>query len=262
MATTNYTLNNNTTLNGTVEITQKNGTVITLNTANKYLPKNIELTCNVDAGTMQASVSQNIAGSASMAATGMATSNSATSYYVTLSTNPGSVKAKAHCNSEGYITTSTSEDNETSATNVNVTGNGDKIYIPAAVGSVTMVAGNGSCTYNTDSTTGSKNITVSDIDTSGIKFVAIGSGELSASAKITTAGYAPQTASNSSFASGSSTSSNSATLIKYVTGVKIEKPEENTRSFDIEVPNGYVNGTLQYITFHFTVDSNGNTVIT
>ena len=80
-------------------------------------------------GTVVASVSSNSAGNASMAATGFTPLASGTSsYYVTLSTSPGSVKAKAVGGTSGYVTSSTT--NETAATNVAVSGNGTKMYIP------------------------------------------------------------------------------------------------------------------------------------
>ena len=80
-------------------------------------------------GTVVASVSSNTGGSASMAATGFTASSSATNYYVTLSTSAGSVKAKAVGGTAGYVTSSTT--NETAATSVAVSGNGNKLYVPA-----------------------------------------------------------------------------------------------------------------------------------
>ena len=54
MATTNGTLNDNTALDDTITITQRTGTKITLNTANKYVPKDIELTCDVSDNNLTA----------------------------------------------------------------------------------------------------------------------------------------------------------------------------------------------------------------
>ena len=90
----------------------------------------------IQKGALSASVSSNSGGSASMAATGFTPLSSGTSsYYVTLSTSAGSVKAKASVGTEGYVK---SETNETSATSVSVSGNGTKLYIPA--GSATQNA--------------------------------------------------------------------------------------------------------------------------
>ena len=80
-------------------------------------------------GTVVASVSANTGGSASMAATGFTAASSATDYYVTLSTSAGSVKAHAAGGTAGYVTSSTT--NETAATSVAVSGNGNKLYVPA-----------------------------------------------------------------------------------------------------------------------------------
>jgi hypothetical protein len=118
-----------------------------------------------------------------------------------------------------------------------------------AVGSIDMVPGNGSCSYDSSSST---NVTVSDTNTSGVKVVFTGSGSVSAVAKITTAGYTPT---NTSFATGTSTSSNSIPATKYITGVTLT----NETEFDITVPNGSSDET---VTFHFVVDGNGNTTIT
>jgi len=101
------------------------------------------------AGALTATVSSNSGGSASMAATGFTAASSATSYYITLSTSAGSVKAKATVGTEGYVKT---ESNETAATSVAVSGNGDKLYIPAGAYSA------GSTTYTNSTVTPSVSI--------------------------------------------------------------------------------------------------------
>ena len=87
-----------------------------------------QVTHDIDTGTVVASVSSNTSGSASVAATGFTASETATDYYVTLSTSAGSVKAQAAGGTAGYVTSSTT--NETAATSVSVSGNGTKLYIP------------------------------------------------------------------------------------------------------------------------------------
>lgn len=82
------------------------------------------------------------------------------------------------------------------------------ITTPAAAGSVTMTAGSGTVTGS--------NCTLSTSNTSGISVS--GKGAVSATAKVTTAGYSPV---NNSFATGSSTSSGTAT--KYITGITLAK---------------------------------------
>ena len=126
---------------------------------------------------------------------------------------------------------------------------GKTVYITAAVGAVTMTAGSGVCTH-----TSTGNATVSDSDTSGVYLGFKGKGSVSATATITTAGYAPKTASGGSFATGASTSSNqSSELKKYITGVEIKA----SKTFKLKVPNG--SSTVE---FTWTVDSSGNVVVT
>ena len=114
-------------------------------TAKSATGENASQTKYIQKGVLSASVSSNSAGSASMAATGFTAASSATSYYVTLSTSPGSVKAKASVGTEGYVKTET---NETSATNVSVSGNGNKLYIPAGTITNNTSGGTSSGTIN------------------------------------------------------------------------------------------------------------------
>lgn len=92
----------------------------------------------IQKGVLSASVSSNTSGSASIAASGFTalTGTNTSSYYVTLSTTAGSIKAKASVATEGYVK---SESNETSATTVSVTGNGNKLYIPTATATGSVV---------------------------------------------------------------------------------------------------------------------------
>ena len=126
--------------------------------------------------------------------------------------------------------------------------------ITAAAGSVTMSAGSGSC----DFTNNTVNIFFDENNqnNSGIAIQIQGSGSVSATAKITTAGYTPV---NNSFATGSSTSSNTATLTQYVSGVQLVPPSSGTRSFFVQVPDGAaINGEFDYQKFIFTYDAAGN----
>lgn len=165
-------------------------------------------------------------------------------------TGKSSSKGKATIGTAGYIGTGS----VTSSANViDITpdrANGTTRYLVKAVGSVTMTAGNGTCTY--DSAT---NATISSSTTdpgSGVSVTFKGKGAVSATAT-TTAGYTPT---NNSFATGASTNSNEASLTKYITGVTLQKSTSN-RTFDITVPNG-----SSTVKFTFTVDTNGNVVVT
>lgn len=179
--------------------------------------------------------------------TNMSTASSGTYYFTRTGTvSNGTVQTSYKVTTAGYTPTKNTTNGESIPVTPTKTADAT-IYIPTAIGKVIMTKGNGSCSYVLASST---NVTVSDTDTSGVKVVFTGSGSVSATAKITTAGYTPI---NASFATGTSTSSNSTTAIKYITGVTLE----NEKEFDITVPNG--TGT---ITFHFAVDANGNTTIT
>ena len=74
-------------------------------------------------GTYSASVSVTN-GSASMAATGVSTTTSS-SCYVTLSTTAGSATGTATIGTGGYITAGSKE----SSSSVDVSGNGDRLYL-------------------------------------------------------------------------------------------------------------------------------------
>ena len=186
--------------------------------------------------------------------TGMSTSSNATSYYIDASSTGSATRGVVtYTNSAGAIAAhnaTTALSAPSSATAIN--SSADRVYIPAAVGAVNMTAGNGSCAY---SSANSINITVSDTNTSGIQIGFTGSGQVTGTAAITTAGYAPLT---NSFATSNATSSNESTATKYVTGVTLEAPTSGTRYFDITVPNGDGGDT---ITFRFTVDSSCNVTV-
>ena len=128
---------------------------------------------------------------------------------------------------EGWVSPSTSS---ISSGKITVSGSA---YIPEAVGKVTMTAGSGNVIGS--------NVTLSTSNTSGVSVT--GKGNVSSTAKITTAGYTPI---NDSFATGSSTSSNEET--KYITGVTLT----SGKSFQV---------TDTINTWNWTIDSNGNVTI-
>lgn len=120
-------------------------------------------------GTVVASVSSNTGGSASMSATGFTASTNATDYYVTLATSAGSVKAKAAGGTAGYVTSSTT--NETAATSVAVSGNGNKLYVPAG-GVTTSLSADGMGTYFNAGTSSDKNVTLTPKYTNTAGYIA------------------------------------------------------------------------------------------
>ncbi len=128
--------------------------------------------------------------------------------------------------------------------------------IGTAVGTMTMTAGSGSCDF-TDNT---ENLFFdpNNENVSGIVVQIEGNGQVSAVTS-TTAGYTPA---NNSFATGTSTSSNTATLTKYIEGVKLTPPSSGIRTFLIDIPNGPpVNGEFEYQTLIFRYDASGNVYI-
>ena len=106
-----------------------------LNTAGKYVDRNIKIDVTAPDGAISADVSVT-SGSASMGATGFTQSDVATDYYVSLSTTSGSATGKANVSTSGWVD---SGDEKTSgAQSVSVTGNGSKVYIPKATISGTV----------------------------------------------------------------------------------------------------------------------------
>lgn len=99
------------TVNGTA------GTYGASASADTYIP--------IKNGAYSASVSTT-AGSASMSATGVPTTTSATDCYITLSTTAGSVTGTATIGTAGWIDKSSKS---SSSTSVNVSGNGNKLYL-------------------------------------------------------------------------------------------------------------------------------------
>ena len=176
--------------------------------------------------------------------TTMATTTTNTGYSFTVggTASNGTVQTKYKATTAGYTPVVAATNGGTVSVTPGITG-GTTVYIQKAVGSVTMTKGNGSCTLQT-----STNVTTSDTNTSGVSVTFRGSGAVSATAKITTAGYTPT---NTSFATGALTSSNTADLTKYITGVTLTAG----KTFSITVPNG---SASDLITFVFTVDSNNN----
>lgn len=228
------------------DTTTASGTPSIANGTNYYVPI---ITPIFDGGVVSGSSTTSIT-------TNMATiqDDTTTDYYIDAS-SVGSANRTAvtYTNYAGVIAAHTGATaSAIPASNATINSQADRVYIPAAVGAVNMTAGNGDCQYNT---TNSINVYVSDTNTSGVAIGFSGAGTVSAVASITSAGYAPQT---NSFATGTSTQSQTADAIKYLTGIKLVPPETGTRYFDIEIPNG---STTDFIVFRFTVDTLGNVTV-
>mgnify|MGYP006968329476 FL=1 len=102
-----------------------------LNTAGKYVDRNIKIDITAKDGALGADVSVS-GGSASMTATGFTadTGTTDTGYSVSLATTSGKATGKAKVTTAGWIGTSATA--STGATNVPVSGNGTVIKIPKA----------------------------------------------------------------------------------------------------------------------------------
>lgn len=135
--------------------------------------QSVNETVYIQEGAIEASISANVDGEAEMEAHGFTPLASGTSnYYVELSTTPGTVQAQATTETEGYIKNLT---DTTSAVNVDVAGDGDKLYLNAATlgseGSVTTapsVAITNSTTMQTTSSNTGYSFTVSGTPSDGL----------------------------------------------------------------------------------------------
>ena len=233
-------------------------------TAQTATGTNASQTKYIQKGILRASVSSNIAGSASIAATGFTPlASGSSSYYVTLTTTPGSVKAKAQVGTEGYVKT---EENETSATGVAVSGNNTKLYIPA-----------GSATTPATTTTATIGI---NVNSSGL-ITATASGTKSVTPTVNagyvasgTAGTITITGSNTSQLSvvaattyTPTTTNQTISLGKYITGTQTILGDANLIPENIKnnvvlfgITGTHVGG--QGVNVVETLDTHGGTIVT
>lgn len=195
---------------GTVTLSKSSST-LTIPTKDKYVDKDVSMTLNVKSG------------SAKTPATTITANPS-------LSTTKETNGYKMSVSKTQDVTPTVSAGWVASGTKGTITVSGSA-YVPAAAGSITMTAGSGSVTGS--------NATLSSTNTSNVSVT--GKGSVSATAKITTAGYTPT---NTSFATGASTSSNGST--KYITGITLGKGYQ----FDI------TNAVLDKVTVKYNSSTN------
>lgn len=212
MATLTKDTNNN--WSGSTTLTKSSST-LNIPVGGKFVDKNISITLSVKGGS---------ASTPATTITATPTLNTTyvegSGYAITVSTS----KSVTPSVTAGWVASGT-------AGTVSVTGSA---YIPKAVGSVAMTAGDGSVSGS--------NCTLSTTNLSGVSVT--GKGAVSATAKIDTAGYTPT---NTSFATGASTNSKSAT--KYINGVTIGSGKTFT-----------VNDGIY--TWTWSIDASGNVSIT
>ena len=193
----------------------------------------------------------------SVAISGSATGFTATSsgsYYVTITgtgTN-GSVKGKATVGTTtGIVAASTSHTSAATTITPGITGSGTNIYIPKAVASATYTGGTVTCT-NTSAVNAS--VSTTDTNNSGVTIEFKGTrAAATATVKIDTAGYAPQSA---TYAATNISAATSSAATYYIQNVTLTKPSSGERKFGITVPNGD-----STITFVFHVGSSGDVVV-
>lgn len=106
----------------------------TLNTAGKFVDKNIDIKITAKDGALNAAATQTKAGTASMSASGFTATTTATSHYVNLATTAGTASATASVNTAGWV----DDETATASANVAVSGNGNKLYIPNGAVSTTI----------------------------------------------------------------------------------------------------------------------------
>lgn len=149
---------------------------------------------------------------------------------------------------------------DSSSPSVSVNATSASTYVSLKKATMTVA---GSNTVTPSVSVGSDtNIVYATSDVSGVSFKATGGGTAKATATATTniAGYAPA---NTQLGSNTSITASSSTIntTKYIQGVKLVAPTVSgeIRYFDIIVPNG---NTTDFITFRFTVKSNGEVTVT
>ena len=132
----------------------------------------------------------------------------------------------------------------------NVTGN-----ISNTTGTTTISGGEVSCSNVAASNT---NIILSNSNSDYTNDISVAFKASRAAVTATTSVTKGYTDINNNFSTNTLNATDSSNSTYYVKGVSIPKKASTTKQFDISVPNG---GT-DLITFHYSVDANGNTTIT
>ena len=183
----------------------------------------------------------------------MATTSTNTGFSFTVGgtvTTAGQVQTKYKVTKAGYTPTVSETNDARVDINPTISG-GSTVYIKRAVGEISLTAGNGTCSMNSNA-----NVTVADSNSynNGIWITFKGGGSATASASIAEEGYAPT---DLDFSGTTSVTCTDAMATKYIQGVTLNKPASGESKFSITVPNGN-NDT---ITFVFHVNTNGEVVV-
>ena len=236
---------------GDISIDKQLGTVLTFNTDDKHVDKDIEITLSVQSGidaanTASADVDvQTTSGSAGGVNVGSilgtkSTSEPSTGYYI---------KLQAQGSGSSQITTAGwVEVGALTAASTAVSK-----YFPVQAGGASI---SGTNTVTPSASVTGTNVTLSNIN-NGVSITATGGGTASASvsAASTQAGYIPNNTTLDTQTVAASSQTTTAT--SYISGVTLTAPSSGTRTFSITVPNGNTTAT-----FVFNVDSSGNVTVT
>lgn len=189
------------------------------------------------------------------AANGAAITTKPTSgVYIQVNTakNTKTLTATPKVSSAGYGTTTYyGATSNTSTVGANASSN---TYIPIKT---TTLSFSGGGLTGTGATVDKTNMTFSETNVSGVTITPKGTaGRTKVTYSADASGWVSVT--NGTTVSSAVAASTWNGTVQYVSGVTIAKPSSGSRYFDITVPNGDA-GT---VTFRFTVDSAGNTVVT
>lgn len=245
------TLNSGTALTGSITITKRVGTLLTLATDDKYVDKDIQFTIDAQSAAVAGS-------SAAADADVESTSGSGSGVNISdvigtkTTTQPSSgyyLRVKATGTGSFNVTTPGWIDAGGSSTSIEAN---ETLFFPVT-GGTASVSGNNTVTPSA-SLSGS-NVSFSNTN-NGVSVTATGGGTASASATATTtaAGYVPN---NTQIGSATINASNaSTTASSFISGVTLQKPATGNITFAVTIPSGAKTETLT-----FNVYANGNVII-
>ena len=231
-----------------------NGTIASATSSNYYIPvRGASGTINPSGQIGYLNINKITTGTNSGTATASnaITTTKPTGYYISLQpVGSGTASATRVVNTTGYL----ADANQLSVSSANINStSGSIFYVPitSAAGAVSLTKGDGACDIST-----ANNVEYAATNTynNNISVTFAGSGTVSGTVNLTTAGYLG----NANQITTSSTTSNPATSQKFITGVKLVAPSSGQSHFKLQIPNG---STTEWITWYFHCDSSGNVYI-
>ena len=242
------TLTSGDALTGTITISKRLGTLLTLSTDDKFVDKDIQFEINAQSAAVAAvsATADASVESTSGSGSGVNISNVIGTKSTTEPSSGYYVRVKATGSGSYSVTTPGWIDSGASAST------DETVYFPVDAGAASV---SGSNTVTPSASISGSNVTLSNTN-NGVSVTATGGGTASASAVATTtaAGYVPN---NTQLGSATINASNASTQASsFISGVTIQKPASGNNTFAITVPNG--NST---VTFTFKVNANGDVTI-